>query len=456
MKLGHVTLVSLFLVLAACGGGEEESAEEDENDASDEMSEEQSEEVDASADSDWGDLDRFAGDDPEEWMRAEPGTYHDESDEEAILESLEAAAENGDDEEELFYKMLDLTAEDYREYQDFFDDTEIDYDSAGDNPEDLEVGEEGTQLNVQVLFDASGSMAEQLDGGTKMDLAKDAVQDFVSEVPEEANISLRVYGHEGSNQREDMEESCTGTEEVYPLSSYDEESFTDALDQFEPTGYTPLGASIEASQEDLEGEDGDDVENIVYVVSDGEETCGGDPVQAAEDLNESGVEAVVNIIGFDVPSDEQSALMDIADAGDGDYLAANTGEELREAFEEERLELIDQWFEWADESTTESHEQQVDYREMSEEMEAEMTDLSKEETAHLEDILDQLTLGDEVDDHEIQSHIQDRGRTLRSYMREESREFRLDAVEEGRDERRDIIDEGQEQREELRNQDIDD
>ncbi|SDJ01896.1 VWA domain-containing protein [Natribacillus halophilus] len=455
MKIGHAALASLFLVLAACGDGDEESTEEDDN-ASDETPEEESEEADASVDSNWGDLERFAGDDPEEWMRAEPGTYHDEADEEAILEPLEAAAENGADEEELFYKMLDLTAEDYREYQDFFDDMEIDYDSAGDNPEDLEVGEDGTQLNVQVLFDASGSMAEQMDGGTKMDLAKDAVEDFVSEVPEEANISLRVYGHEGSNQPEGQEESCAGTEEVYPLGSYDEEAFTDALDQFEPTGYTPLGSSIEAAQEDLEGEDGEDVENIVYVVSDGEETCGGDPVQAAEDLNDSGIEAVVNIIGFDVPNEEQDALMDIADAGDGDYLPADTGEELREAFEEERLELIDAWFEWADESTTESTEQQADYREISEEMEAEMTDLSEEETAHLEDILEQLNLGDEVNDREIESHIQDRGRTLRSYMREESRDFRLEAVEEGRDERRDIIEEGQEEREELREQDIDD
>ena len=40
--------------------------------------------------------------------------------------------------------------------------------------------------------------------------------------------------------------------------------------------------------------------NIVYIVSDGVETCDGDPVAAAKLLQADNIQAQVNIIGFDV------------------------------------------------------------------------------------------------------------------------------------------------------------
>ncbi|QQK81385.1 VWA domain-containing protein [Salicibibacter cibi] len=457
MKLRFVSTF-LLIMLVACS--DEEAPEEDDPTVEETSGEETSgEEVSSDEpELEFNDPERFSGDDAEEWMRAEPGTYYDEDQEAAVVETLVAAAEDGADESELLPMMLDLVAEDYRDYQDYFDGESFEYDSTDENPDELETdGEDGGQMNVQVLFDASGSMAEEMDGGTKMDLAKDAVEDFVSQVPEEANISLRVYGHEGSNQQEDKEESCAGTEEVYPLGSYDEETFTDALDQFEPTGYTPLGASIEAAQEDLAGEEGEDVENIVYVVSDGEETCGGDPAQAAEDLNESGIEAMVNIIGFDVPDDEQDALMEIADAGNGEYLPADTGEQLREAFEEERDELINEWREWESEGYSESREQYSDFSDEVSDVEGQARDLTGEEASYLRNLTEQLgSQVEEVDERSIRSSIRERARTLRSHIRSEGRDLRQEAREGGREDRRDIRQESREERQELRNEDIDD
>ncbi len=61
---------------------------------------------------------------------------------------------------------------------------------------------------------------------------------------------------------------------------------------------------------------------VVYLISDGEETCGGDPVAAAKALNGSGVNAIVNVIGFDVDAETRAQLEAISEAGGGKYFAA--------------------------------------------------------------------------------------------------------------------------------------
>ncbi|GAK13679.1 VWA domain-containing protein [Geomicrobium sp. JCM 19039] len=396
-----------------------------------------------------GDIERFAGEDPEEWMRTEPGTYvGDDYDEQIILDTMEQVIHNGADDEEVFYTLLDLAAEDFRDYQAFLDGAEVDYSAASDRPDgevDVE-DEDNLQLNVQVLFDASGSMAASVSDGVKIDVAKDAVQDFLSEMPESTNVSLRVYGHKGSNQREGKEESCAGTEEVYPLSGYDEESFREALDQFEPTGYTPIAASIEAAQDDLAAQDDENVENIIYIVSDGEETCGGDPVQAAENLNGSDIEAVVNIIGFDVSEEEQEQLIEIANAGQGEYLPADSGEQLAQALREEQEALVSEWRDWSVENTEGNRSEQLEYEEQSREMESEMTELSREEQDNLSSILQTLTEASDKDLREVEDMIRNRGTELRSYMGDESRDFRREARQEGIDQRRETREESRDER----------
>lgn len=80
---------------------------------------------------------------------------------------------------------------------------------------------------------------------------------------------------------------------------------------------TPLASAIESINDDFKEYTGEENLNVVYIVSDGEETCGGDPVNAAKNLNQSSTHAVVNIIGFDVKNSEQQQLKNTAEAGKG-------------------------------------------------------------------------------------------------------------------------------------------
>lgn len=241
--------------------------------------------------------------------------------------------------EEIYGYLLELVGENYRYYAEAFDALEkADYrqdlgDISALKEENGQIKEQEKKINVQILLDASGSMAGKVDGKTKMDLAKKAIQDFAGSLPSHAEVSLRVYGHKGSNSNKDKKVSCASNEVVYPFSTYDKESFQKSLDKFQPTGWTPLAAAIQAAKEDLQSAAGESRENIIYIVSDGVETCGGDPVKEAKSLHQSDIEAVVNIIGFDVDHKGQEELKKVARAGGGTYQTVEDAKSLQKAFQ---------------------------------------------------------------------------------------------------------------------------
>jgi Ca-activated chloride channel homolog len=198
-------------------------------------------------------------------------------------------------------------------------------------------------------MDSSGSMAGKVQGQTKMHLAKQAVQQFASNLPEGANVAVRVYGNKGTSSQKDKAISCSSSEMLYPLQPYDSNKFQSAIANLKPAGWTPLAASIKSAKNDLAKQQGEGVQNIIYVVSDGVETCGGNPVQEAKNLHNSNIKAVVNIIGFDVDDSGQKALKAVADAGGGSYQTVNQ-EDLKSYFEEEKSRLSREWLEWGNDS----------------------------------------------------------------------------------------------------------
>lgn len=147
-----------------------------------------------------------------------------------------------------------------------------------------EVTTKQKQMNVVVLMDASGSMNGQLGNESKMDLAKAAIAKFAKDIPSDANISLITYGHVGSSSKSDKAASCSAIESMYPLSPYEAEKFTSSLNSFEAKGWTPLAGAIQKAEEQLQDYPAEDYSNLVYMVSDGVETCDGDPVTAARNF----------------------------------------------------------------------------------------------------------------------------------------------------------------------------
>lgn len=273
-----------------------------------------------------------------------PNKMTDQQKEDLYKELEEAPA--GMTGEEAYSLAVSLLAADVEEAATIIDEVDpvIKINSA--TPEDeIDIPDTET-VNVAILLDASGSMAGEVNGGQKMELAKSAIQKYASDLPEGANIMLRVYGHEGTGTDADKAMSCASNEVVYDLGNYDGQQFADSLEQFNPAGWTPLAGAIEAAEADLKEQKGDNVRNVVYVVSDGIETCDGDPVAAAASLNKSDIQAEVNIIGFDVDNEGQKQLEAVAKAGNGQYKSVYSESELNEYLEQEYSRLYWEWLAW--------------------------------------------------------------------------------------------------------------
>src|SRR6185312_10945988 len=76
-------------------------------------------------------------------------------------------------------------------------------------------------VNVELILDASGSMAETLPGGeSRMDAAKRILRDVITALPERdgINVGLRVYGHEGDNTQAQRAVSCRASELLVPVA----------------------------------------------------------------------------------------------------------------------------------------------------------------------------------------------------------------------------------------------
>ncbi|WP_163102956.1 vWA domain-containing protein [Peribacillus alkalitolerans] len=200
-------------------------------------------------------------------------------------------------------------------------------------------------LNVEIILDASGSMAQKVNGTVKMEAAKESIMKFVQQLPKEAKVGLRVYGHKGSNADSDQQISCSSSEIMYPISTYNETQFTSSLGKIKPTGWTPTGLALKEAQKDLSQFDGKTNTNIVYLVSDGISTCEDNPIQAAKDLYSSNISPIVNVIGFDVDSKGQNELKQIADVTEGLYANVADESELNEELEKIN-NLAETWKQW--------------------------------------------------------------------------------------------------------------
>lgn len=205
-----------------------------------------------------------------------------------------------------------------------------------------EFGLAQVQENTLFVLDASGSMAGAAGGGqTKMDAAKSALVEYVTITPEFADLGLLVYGHQGDNSEAGRPASCAGIDTFAALGDLTFENVEGILGQFQPTGWTPIAAALDAAgpvvqaaaaadaAEGLEG-----VTNRIILISDGIETCGGDPVASAQALVDLGINVVVDVIGFDIPDSDRAALQQVAETTGGVYSDAADGDALRDVLSE--------------------------------------------------------------------------------------------------------------------------
>lgn len=175
---------------------------------------------------------------------------------------------------------------------------------------------------VHLIFDASGSMLRQMEGGRRIEVARRIVQQTLDErIPEDVPVALRAYGHTEPH-------SCETELLVSPRAgNHDEVREVVAGIQAINLARTPLAASIEAVRDDLAGFE--DRPRLVVMLTDGEETCDGDVSAAVEALIDEGLDVRLNIVGFHIDEIGQQAEFErFAVRGGGEYFDSHDGEQL--------------------------------------------------------------------------------------------------------------------------------
>ena len=127
--------------------------------------------------------------------------------------------------------------------------------------------EEGER--VILVLDASGSMWGQIDGRSKIEIAKEVVGKIVAKWRPQDEIGLVVYGHREKGSCEDIEV----LREPGPL---DAGSFMAAVNGISPKGKTPMTAAVRMAAESLKYTE---KKATVVLVSDGIETCRARPLR---------------------------------------------------------------------------------------------------------------------------------------------------------------------------------
>lgn len=381
--------------------------------------------------------------DLEQEMLRYPGIYSgDQYDEAKVNGALDQLPDNLTAEqymEELKYLLTEDYHEELETLLHFDPNVEVDIDRPDESVDTPLL----KKAHYAILIDASGSMKAMSGNKTRMEAAKEAVMEFAEQVPEGATISMRVYGHKGSGSDADKKLSCSSSENFYN-STFDSGKFQKSLNRVKPAGWTPIGLALEKVKEDIP-EDADDV--VVYVVSDGIETCNGDPVKAAEELVANDIETVVNIIGFDVDNEGQKLLKEVTSAGNGEFTYVSSERDLKKYMRSQYEEIQKAWREWKEEGKKQAHDLKEEKKALAYDTKENMKEKSRREKERMKKA--QAYLKEKYDDYDhpasqMFSIVVDYGNAKWRYAVDVANKAWRESVDSGNEKWREYVDEGNE------------
>lgn len=178
------------------------------------------------------------------------------------------------------------------------------------------------QTYVEIILDSSGSMAGLSQGKPKIDIAKQVFEKYLTQVPTDVELGLRVYGHR-------QKKECGDIELIQPIGAVDKTGLLQKVKGLKPLGMTPITDALEQAAKDLESKEG---KRLILLITDGIESCHKDPCAFAKKLSESKIQYFAEVVGFDIK--EKSAMEQltcIAKALHGNYYSANNAEDLFKA-----------------------------------------------------------------------------------------------------------------------------
>lgn len=150
------------------------------------------------------------------------------------------------------------------------------------------------KTRILFLFDASGSMLAPWGNQLRIDAAKEILSDLVDSlrVNNKVEIALRAYGHLSPAK----EQNCKDTKLEIPFSANNHDAIIQRLKYIYPKGTTPIAYSLERAANDFP--ENDEYRNIMIIITDGIESCDGDPCDVSLALQKKRIFLKPFVIGL--------------------------------------------------------------------------------------------------------------------------------------------------------------
>jgi Ca-activated chloride channel family protein len=162
--------------------------------------------------------------------------------------------------------------------------------------------------DAMIVFDASGSMAGNVDQGIatikpRIDEVRAALSQVLPSATRFRRVGLITFGPGPYNQ-------CNVHLNFAPLL-HAAVPIMNAVNALTPAGKTPLTTAVQQAADVL---DYHNKPGVVVVVTDGEETCGRSPCELGEQLHAAALQLTVHIIGYRIENYSWTGEQSIVEA----------------------------------------------------------------------------------------------------------------------------------------------
>lgn len=166
---------------------------------------------------------------------------------------------------------------------------------------------------VLFVFDASKSMKTKHGNKTRIVGAKELFYNFLDSLSKQKNMefALRMYGHTVKYPPGD----CKDSKLVVPFGKNNKALIKSKVEAAQPTGITPIEHSLTESANDFPD---NKAVNMIILITDGIEECGGDPCAARQKLLEKGIVFKPFIIGIGLTPEQIKTFECVGDYYDFD------------------------------------------------------------------------------------------------------------------------------------------
>ncbi len=147
---------------------------------------------------------------------------------------------------------------------------------------------------ILFVYDASQSMIGQWQSDRKISIANRLMAELLDSLRdvEHLQMGLRIYGHQKNYPPQD----CDDSKLEIPIGDGNADKIVNKLKTINPKGTTPIAASLEAAGNDFPP--CENCRNIIILITDGLEECGGDPCAVSQSLQKKGIILKPFIIGI--------------------------------------------------------------------------------------------------------------------------------------------------------------